>query len=265
MTKRKRLPEGVYLEVISLYESGEASSSDLAKRYDVSYTQIRNILIKHGGGLHRGAEYASKKAKNPSAETRAKMRQAKAGIPLPLEHRQKLRDAKLGRTHSAKTREILRKNALKQMVSDPSGYAKFRLASAQNAIDRTLADDERLRRRRARRTIRHLISRVSRSSTSRAVEILGYTSSDLRKHIESTFKEGMSWDDRKTFHIDHVIPVAAFLRMGIDDPMIINALPNLRALSPQENLRRSRNYDVKNFSADIEPTLRWLEIRLGKA
>ena len=40
-----------------------------------------------------------------------------------------------------------------------------------------------------------------------SMEYLGCTIEELRQHIESQFKEGMSWNNYGKWHIDHIIPI----------------------------------------------------------
>ena len=34
----------------------------------------------------------------------------------------------------------------------------------------------------------------------------------LKKHLESRFKKGMSWNNRNMWHIDHIIPISYFVK-----------------------------------------------------
>ncbi|CAM0057715.1 hypothetical protein VPHF89G1_0066 [Vibrio phage F89 g1] len=77
---------------------------------------------------------------------------------------------------------------------------------------------------------------------AKAEELLGYTCEQLRSHIESQFREGMSWDNRSEWHIDHIKPVIAFIKEGTTDPAIINALDNLQPLWAKENLSKSSKF-----------------------
>lgn len=45
--------------------------------------------------------------------------------------------------------------------------------------------------------------------TSRTAEILGCSWDDLVQHIESRFSVGMSWENRRLWHIDHATPLAS--------------------------------------------------------
>lgn len=68
---------------------------------------------------------------------------------------------------------------------------------------------------------------------------LGYTSEQLMIHIESQFLDGMSWDKKGSFHIDHIYPITKFIQDGVTDVAIINALHNLTPMYPEDNLSKN--------------------------
>lgn len=106
-----------------------------------------------------------------------------------------------------------------------------------------LSTEERHARGRARNSYKQMLRRVLVMSRTRknlpAERLLGYTQAELKAHIESQFTPAMSWANRASFHIDHKVPVAAFLRRGVIDPAVINALSNLQPLTPLENQKKS--------------------------
>lgn len=73
--------------------------------------------------------------------------------------------------------------------------------------------------------------------------MLGYTRLDLKNHIESMFKDGMSWGNHGEWHVDHIKPVSAFIKEGEKDPKVINALENLQPLWAKDNLSKGAKYD----------------------
>lgn len=75
-----------------------------------------------------------------------------------------------------------------------------------------------------------------------AESLCGYSQVEFILHIESTFKKGMSWDNRSEWHIDHILPVAWFKEQGITDIKVINALNNLRAEWASDNMSKGRNF-----------------------
>lgn len=74
---------------------------------------------------------------------------------------------------------------------------------------------------------------------------MGYSSSQLVKHIESLWVEGMSWSNhtRDGWHIDHIKPISLFIKEGITDPKIVNALSNLQPLWAKDNMSKGAKYD----------------------
>lgn len=60
------------------------------------------------------------------------------------------------------------------------------------------------------------------------VDLLGYSATDLKYHIESLFTDGMSWDNYGEWHIDHIKRVSEFDSKS--SPSIVNSLSNLRPL-----------------------------------
>lgn len=76
---------------------------------------------------------------------------------------------------------------------------------------------------------------------------LGYSKSDLYERISSKFKDGMSWGNRELWHIDHIKPVNEFIKNGVYDPKIINALENLSPEWIEDNQRKGSIYKTERF------------------
>lgn len=56
------------------------------------------------------------------------------------------------------------------------------------------------------------LKRTNNKKNSKTVEILGCSIEYLRKHLESKFQEGMTWDNYGFYgwHMDHIIPLSKF-------------------------------------------------------
>lgn len=89
-----------------------------------------------------------------------------------------------------------------------------------------------------RATLRRLETAKSAERIQRYEREVGYTQAEFIKHIESKFKPGMNWGNRSQWHIDHIKPLSVFLREGVTDIRIINALSNLQPLWASENLEK---------------------------
>lgn len=90
------------------------------------------------------------------------------------------------------------------------------------------------------RTVLHrVLSRANLRKSARCVDLLGYDRQELRLHIERQFHGGMGWHNHGEWHIDHIIPIAEHIRRGQHDPMVVNALTNLRPMWGADNIRKS--------------------------
>jgi len=72
------------------------------------------------------------------------------------------------------------------------------------------------------------LERLGKSKESRTIDLLGYSALELKEHIEDLFTDGMTWENRDEWHIDHIKPLSSF---ESDTPLnIVNALDNLQPL-----------------------------------
>ena len=92
--------------------------------------------------------------------------------------------------------------------------------------------------------IKHrLRSRLSKAihgnyRTGSAVRDLGCSIADLKKHLESKFKCGMSWDNYGQWHIDHVKPLSKFNLTDKKELKKACHYSNLQPLWAKDNLRK---------------------------
>jgi hypothetical protein len=88
-----------------------------------------------------------------------------------------------------------------------------------------------------RELIRKAIKRNKgyRNST-KSTELLGCDIQTARKHLESKFKPGMSWENHGEWHIDHIVP----LHFATNETELIKLLhyENMQPLWAVENIRK---------------------------
>lgn len=89
--------------------------------------------------------------------------------------------------------------------------------------------------------IRVRLRETLRAGGGRCFQRLGYSTAELRAHLERQFVKGMSWENMGRWHIDHIVPLSSFTITGPDDPELRRAwaLTNLRPLWAAENLKKS--------------------------
>jgi hypothetical protein len=98
---------------------------------------------------------------------------------------------------------------------------------------------------RVRRQINHYLGKYRISKGGKTFALLGYSPTDLIKHIESQFVDGMSWENRSDWHIDHIRPVASFnfTTTECEDFKKCWALSNLQPLWAEDNISKSDKWD----------------------
>lgn len=79
-------------------------------------------------------------------------------------------------------------------------------------------------------------------------ELVGFTGEELKKHIETQFSAGMSWDNYgiRGWHIDHIIPISFFQFTSPKDTefRMCWRLENLQPLWAKDNLCKSNKLKI---------------------
>jgi len=96
----------------------------------------------------------------------------------------------------------------------------------------------------SRKMLFRVLSLTGKRKTTITEKALGYTKSELVEHLESHFKDGMSWENYGEWHIDHVVPISELVRLGVNDPKEINKLSNLQPMWAEDNLSKRDRFDL---------------------
>jgi hypothetical protein len=70
-------------------------------------------------------------------------------------------------------------------------------------------------------------------------ELIGCSIQELKQHLESKFREGMSWENHGEWHVDHIRPCADFDLTNPEEQKNCFHFSNLQPLWAEENLRKS--------------------------
>ena len=80
---------------------------------------------------------------------------------------------------------------------------------------------------------------IGTKKEQKTIELLGYSPRQLKKRLEFNFTKQMNWKNYGScWEIDHKIPVTYFIKKGVKDQKIINALSNLQPLTCTENRKK---------------------------
>lgn len=96
----------------------------------------------------------------------------------------------------------------------------------------------KLRRRLGNQLYKHIKDQTGKFS------LVGCSLLELQKHLESQFKEGMSWENYGFYgwHIDHIRPCASFNLADLKEQKLCFHYTNLQPLWWEENLSKGDNY-----------------------
>jgi len=87
-----------------------------------------------------------------------------------------------------------------------------------------------------RRLILHSLTNNGFTKKSRSYEILGCSFDYFKNHIESKFTDGMTWENRSKWHIDHIIPISSAKTEA--EILKLNHYTNLQPLWAADNIRK---------------------------
>lgn len=94
-----------------------------------------------------------------------------------------------------------------------------------------------------RRRVSNLIKSKGIIAPYRTLELVGCSAEELMHHIESQFRQGMSWNNKGKWHIDHIRPCASF---DLTDPAQQKECfhwSNLRPIWARRNWKKHDHWD----------------------
>lgn len=102
---------------------------------------------------------------------------------------------------------------------------------------RIASDPVSLMARRLRSRLQKSLSRNNCPKNSSTEDLVGCSWEHLVKHIERQFVQGMSWENRGRWHIDHIVPLASAKTK--EELVALNHFTNLRPIWATENRSKS--------------------------
>lgn len=115
--------------------------------------------------------------------------------------------------------------------------------ASKNYINRYRTDDLFKMKCKIRTFVGESVRRKGFEKSEKTEQILGISLDGFINHIESRFSEGMTWENRSEWHIDHIIPLAT--AKTEEDVIRLNHYTNLRPLWAIDNLRKGAKLDWK--------------------
>lgn len=79
--------------------------------------------------------------------------------------------------------------------------------------------------------------------SAKTLELLGCSIEFLREHLEKQFQSGMTWENcGPVWHVDHILPCAAFCLQHSEEQEICFHWANLQPLFAKDNIVKGSKY-----------------------
>ena len=145
-----------------------------------------------------------------------------------------------------KHEELIKKNL-------PCNYEKVRFRRFRKSIIEKKEFDYMMKKQDPKFRIKNSLGALMRyhlkknetTKPGKLEEVLGYSISELKEHLESKFEPWMNWDNYGTeWHIDHVVPASWFNYQRVEDIGFKKCweLENLQPLSVFENISKNNRW-----------------------
>ena len=106
--------------------------------------------------------------------------------------------------------------------------------------------------------IREALRRKGFTKTSRTREILECSFEEFKTYIENQFKEGMNWENRGKWELDHIVPLSAGKTK--EEILDLNHYSNFQPLWREENSTASKGAKLIPTLISPENKIRYAEI-----
>lgn len=105
-----------------------------------------------------------------------------------------------------------------------------------------LTDPQFRLRKSLRKRFRNALLNQTANKKHSVLRYLGCTVEEARLHLESLFKEGMTWETHGEWHIDHIRPCSSFDLTKDEEVQACFHYSNLQPLWKHENLSKGSSY-----------------------
>lgn len=80
------------------------------------------------------------------------------------------------------------------------------------------------------------LTKLRITKKNRTFDIIGCSPTELKKHIEKQFTNGMTWENRNKWHIDHIIPLSS--AKSQEELFNLCHYTNLQPLWAEDNIKK---------------------------
>jgi hypothetical protein len=171
--------------------------------------------------------------------------------------------SEINRTNRDKNKEVLREKKKAHYEKNKEHYSNYKREWKKNNREKINEKNRAYFKENPiqqflnafRGRIRKVLSKTA-DGRQRSSEHLGCNTNVLRNHIESQFRDGMSWDNYGEWHIDHIIPL--YCAEDENEIFTLCHYSNLQPLWWYHNLKKSSKMP------DDLIELGWIDLETGE-
>lgn len=225
-TEMLKCPQCTVVRPITDFQLDKRKKCNICKEKQLAYDAANKEKAKERRKKYREANLEKLKAKRREAYQKNKEKENEQAKKYHLQNKEEInkRHIKYNKEHKEEIK-LIRKNRYHNKLKYDSRFK----------IDMNFS-----------KAVRKEIKRRNFRKQNKWEEILGYTVEELVSHLESLFKQGMTWDNYGTYwHIDHIKPKSWFLYESMNDDSFKEcwSLSNLQPLEAIENSRKGNRYE----------------------
>lgn len=250
------------------HEAFKRKKRESMRRYRASFSNDKKATIRKTKREKAKVRYAkltpaekSERAKIQTASEKAKFESLSDDEKQEVTEKRRLRDRNKWKTDSSR-RDRQREYRKKLTPEQKAARLEYsRVESAKKRAAMTAEDkkelteykrDYMLKRRKTdpvfrikcdiRSRLRHAAARRHTKRTDlKTSEMLGCSWEQFAKHLEKQFDERMTWDNkgRYTWHIDHIVPLAAFDLSKDDEALVAANYLNHQPMWHDDNMEKA--------------------------
>lgn len=228
---------------------------DCKRKYDIAYREKnkQKLIDKRSNNKDKIKEWnVSWKERNPNYYSEYK-KQNKEKIKAKHKEYYNNNKEKLKAYYESRREELLeykknhRNENKERYVENDKRYRlnneeKLKISKYNYKKERLKTDIEFKIKENLRNRMQSAIKYNCGKKAFKTIDLIGCSVVELKQHLESQFKEGMSWDNHGLhgWHIDHIIPCASFDLTNSEEQKKCFHYTNLQPLWANENISKGK-------------------------
>lgn len=141
--------------------------------------------------------------------------------------------------YGPRRRELYAKRRLEILARKKEIAPRYRERIKRYCRHKRATDIQFVLKDRLRASLGRALRRQWVKKSKRTMELVGCSVEQLKAHLEAQFVDGMTWQNRHLWHVDHIRPFTAFDLRDVEQQRQCMHFTNLRPLWKELNQRKS--------------------------